>query len=400
MSRILLVWQLGGNLGHIMPLRTLGRGLRERGHDVTFAFEDMRGAAQLIAEGFPVVQAPVLRSDNPELPRHPISYPEMLFHCGFADAPALTAAVRAWRALYRMLAPDLIVFDHAPVALLAARSIGIPRVVVGTGFCSPPRVAPMPTIRPWEHISTERLERSEQRALDTANAVMRALGGEPLHFFHDLFDVEENILATLPELDHYGARDGVRYWGPIYEAEDGHEPRWPSDQGTKVFVYLRPSSPAFEPLAQSLRKEQNLSSLWFAPGLPAETCRALGSESLSFVVAPVRIASVVARAGLAILGAGHGTCAAMMLGGIPTLLVPTNAEQRLLARLMEFHGFAAELARYQCELTSPVARFSTNKALADATAKRYERYRQQPMDSILKQASSQASSAISSLANA
>jgi hypothetical protein len=57
LSSILLVWQLGGNLGHIMRLRTLSRGLRARGHDVTFAFEDMRGAAQLIAEGFPLVQA-------------------------------------------------------------------------------------------------------------------------------------------------------------------------------------------------------------------------------------------------------------------------------------------------------------------------------------------------------
>lgn len=61
MSRILLVWQLGGNLGHITRLRTLGRSLRARGHEVTFAFEDMRGAAQLIAEGFFVVQAPILR---------------------------------------------------------------------------------------------------------------------------------------------------------------------------------------------------------------------------------------------------------------------------------------------------------------------------------------------------
>lgn len=67
MSRILLVWQLGGNLGHIMPLRTLGRGLRARGHHMKFAFDDTRGAAQLIAEGFPFVQAPILHSDNPVL---------------------------------------------------------------------------------------------------------------------------------------------------------------------------------------------------------------------------------------------------------------------------------------------------------------------------------------------
>ena len=78
MSRILLVWQLGGNLGHIMPLRTLARALRARGH-ITFAFEDTRSAADLRAEGFSVIQAPVLRSSGANLPREPISYPEMLF---------------------------------------------------------------------------------------------------------------------------------------------------------------------------------------------------------------------------------------------------------------------------------------------------------------------------------
>jgi UDP:flavonoid glycosyltransferase YjiC (YdhE family) len=377
LSRILLVWQLGGNLGHIMPLRTLGRGLRARGHHVTFAFEDMRGAAHLIAEGFPVVQAPVLRSDSPELPRHPISYPEMLFHCGFADAPALTAAVRAWRALYRMLTPDLIVFDHAPVALLAARSIGIPRVVVGTGFCSPPRVAPMPTIRPWEDISQERLDKSEQRALDTANAVMSALNGAPLHYFHDLFHVEESILATLPELDHYGARDGVRYWGPIYEAEAGHEPRWPSGKGKKVFVYLRPSSPQFERLVEILRTKNELRSLWFAPGLSADRCRSLGSESLSFVVEPVRIASVVAMADIAVLGAGHGTCAAMMLGGVPMVLAPKNAEQRTLARTLESYAMGIELPyTNEREWTSSISRLDRGHVRLPLAAVRHNDFMQ------------------------
>jgi UDP:flavonoid glycosyltransferase YjiC (YdhE family) len=235
-----------------------------------------------------------------------------------------------------MLAPELIVFDHAPVALLAARSIGIPRVVFGTGFCSPPRVAPMPTIRPWEDVSMRRLEASEQRALDTANAVMRAVGGERLNFFCDLFDVEENILATLPGLDHYGARESVRYWGPLIE-DDGDMPRWPNGDGEKVFVYLRPSSPSFERIALALRVSPQ-KTLWFAPGLSAEAECRLRTESLSFVRRPQRMSSVVEKANLAVICGGHGTSAVLFTKGIPMLLVPQNVEQLLLSRRIEAWG--------------------------------------------------------------
>jgi len=226
--------------------------------------------------------------------------------------------------------------------------------VVGTGFCSPPRLAPMPTIRPWEDICIERLELSEQRALDTANAVMRALGGEPLRYFHDLFDVEENILATLPELDHYGPRAGVPYWGPIFEANDGDEPQWPAGDGGKVFVYLRPSSPHFEDLIGVLRNQKQFLSLWFAPGVSKESLRAKESESLAFVTKPLKISSVVDHADLAILNAGHGTCAAMMLAGVPMLLAPKNAEQRMLARVIELHGSGSEARATGADLLLPL----------------------------------------------
>ena len=252
MSRILLVWELGGNLGHITRLLALAKALRRRGHNVSFALGNTRLAAEVLTrEAFPFVQAPVVRSAAPDLPPEPASYPEILFHFGFADAALLTAAVRAWRELYRELAPELIVFDHAPTALLAARDTGIPRVVFGTGFASPPRVSPMPSIRPWQDIALKRLEASELRALETANVTLRAIDAEPLGVFHELFDVEENILATLPELDHYGPRANVRYWGPLYDANEGAEPQWPEGGGKKIFVYLSPTSSAFRPFAES-----------------------------------------------------------------------------------------------------------------------------------------------------
>jgi UDP:flavonoid glycosyltransferase YjiC (YdhE family) len=288
------------------------------------------------------VQAPLLRSTAPGLPREPASYPEMLFHFGFAEPDALAGAARAWRVLYRALTPDLIVLDHAPTALLAARGAGIPRVVFGTGFASPPRVTPMPSIRPWQDIPLQRLEASEQRALETANAALRALSAPPLRVFHELFDVEENILATLPELDHYGARPNMRYWGPMFNDIEGSEPQWPEGEGKKLFVYIKPNSPAFRHVLTALRTT-GFRTVWFAPGISHELRARLKSRSLEVVREPVDISAVSRSADAAILHGGHGTTAAMLLGGVPVVLLPEQAEQFLLGRNVAALGAGAAL---------------------------------------------------------
>jgi UDP:flavonoid glycosyltransferase YjiC (YdhE family) len=343
-SRILLAWELGGNLGHVTRLLVLARALRAAGHHVSFALGQSRFAAETLAQaGFSYAQAPVLRATTPDLPREPASYPEILLHYGFADPALLTAAARHWRERYRSLSPDVAVFDHAPSALLAARDTGIPRVVLGTGFASPPRVAPMPIIRPWQQIPPERLFASEQRALDSANAASRSIGAEPMNHLYELFDVEENILATLPELDHYGARPDTRYWGPIFQNAGGHLPRWPEAQGTrKIFVYIRPGSAAFSPLVTALRR-LNLSTLWFAPGLRDDALAQLRSPTLEFIRDPVDIAAVSALADAAVLHGGHGTTAAMLLAGVPVLLLPEHVEQLLLGRNVAALGAGAAL---------------------------------------------------------
>ena len=207
MSRILFAWELGANLGHITPLLVLAQVLRERGHEVVFALRDIRNCAALLeARGFPFLQAPIGSGRAKDIAADPASYPEMLLRYGFADPQGLLAAARAWRNLYATVAPDLIVFDHSPIALLAAHDIGLPRVLYGMGFVSPPRVSPMPSFRPWENIPAARLEASEARALEATNTALKALGAQPLGALHELFDVEEDILT--PSQSSTTTKDG------------------------------------------------------------------------------------------------------------------------------------------------------------------------------------------------
>src|SRR5712664_602835 len=161
-----------GHLGSALPL---AMKLRERGHQIIFALRDLAHAERFLGQrGFALLQAPVWMSERrgPELP---VSYAEMLANFGFLDRAGLTGMVKAWRELYRLVRPDLLVIDHGPTALLAARSTGIRRVLLGTGFHSPPRTSPMPSLRPWLNISQERLVESERQVMETINELSRDL---------------------------------------------------------------------------------------------------------------------------------------------------------------------------------------------------------------------------------
>lgn len=340
MSRILLAWELGGNLGHITRLLIVANALRERGHDVLFALRDVRAAGDMLTrESFPFVQAPSPRSIGP---REPATYPEILFHYGFADSALLIPAVRAWRQIYRSQTPDLIIFDHAPTALLAARGTGIPRVVFGTGFSSPPRVSPLPSIRPWQRFPVGRLQASEDVALQTVNAALQVIGVPSLDAFHELFDAEENILATLPELDHYDGRAHGNYCGPFFDKPRALEAQWPDGQGKKLFVYIRPSSPAFRALATTLRKT-DFRAIWFAPGLSVAEAAELESPALRMVRSPIDVRAASSSADAAILHGGHGTTAAMLFSGVPVVLLPEHLEQLLMGRKVAMLGAGVAL---------------------------------------------------------
>ena len=50
MARILLTWELGGGLGHLMNLRPLAEGLTRRGHRVVAALRDLSSARQFLPD--------------------------------------------------------------------------------------------------------------------------------------------------------------------------------------------------------------------------------------------------------------------------------------------------------------------------------------------------------------
>ena len=185
---VALCWELGGGYGHLTTLLPLARGFIERGWRVALLSRKLPSAGQVfakeIADGsVTLLPAPMRHGSAFQYDATP-TYAYILFNVGWADAATLGPLVEGWRNSLRLLNADLVVADHAPTALLAARSLALPAVVWGAGFFLPPDSEPLPDLMPWRRTASEQMRAVEATALDAANAVLAGHRTPPLEHFH------------------------------------------------------------------------------------------------------------------------------------------------------------------------------------------------------------------------
>ena len=191
MSRVLCAWEFGGDLGHIHRLMPIARELRAMGHEVSFALRDDLHLDAPISEGFEAFVAPRLRAPARPNP-WPLSFAEVLLNIGFDDRAALAGAVRAWRSLYELLHPDIVVAEYAPTALLAARALDLPRVTVGAGFSVPVLGDPLPALRGWEPAQDGALRTLDDRVVSSVIAAAKL----PRHTRRDMRAISSTPART------------------------------------------------------------------------------------------------------------------------------------------------------------------------------------------------------------
>ena len=327
MATVLLTWELGGGLGHLMRLLPLTRRLRQQGHGVVAVLRDLSRANKVFG-GLDVVclQAPIkTRVGTPRFDP-PRSFAHILWNSGFGDFDELLAMTAAWKSLYDYVRPDLIVFDHSPTALLAARGSAAKKVLIGTGFCCPPGVSPMPDLRPWLADDSHRLGDDENRVLDHANRVLASRGQSPLEQLAQLYrEVDESFLTTFKEFDPYhGHRSAAHYWG-AWPSPGGKEPIWPGGPGKKVFAYLKPF-PALPRLLSQLNASR-CPTLVSGDGLDLGLQTRFRSPTLCFENDPLNLVAVGRQCDLAVLNGTHGATVSMLLAGKPMLQLPIWLEQ-------------------------------------------------------------------------
>ena len=121
-------------------------------------------------------------------------------------------------------------------------------------------------------------------------------------------------------------RGQAEYWG-VWPAPGGEAPKWPGNQGKRVFAYLH----AFRRLPRLLEllSQAACSTLVYTDVVDPDLQRRFESATLRFENRRLDLAAVGRECDLAILHGGHSTTASMLLAGKPILQVPLQAEQNL-----------------------------------------------------------------------
>jgi hypothetical protein len=336
MANVLFAWELGAGLGHIMQFAGLANGLNREGHRVFAALRELRSAAGAFDPAVKLLPAP-FRSGLRPAPRVTRSFADILLDTTFENDAMLAGHVAAWRNLYEFVRPDLVVFDHSPTALLAARGLACRRLVLGMGFVVPPGTHPFPAFSGKDEVEAAGLRATEEPILSRANCVLGSLGQPPLEFLGQLYaQVDETFCLTFPELDPYVAYrpSDARVWGAV-TASGGAAPRWPPGEGKKVYCYLRGFA-ALNDLLAFLR-ERALPTLIFGD-IDGPTRERFASETLRFAAERVDPYMVTTECELAIMNSGHGSVASILLAGKPSLQLPLYPEQALNARAVRRMG--------------------------------------------------------------
>ncbi len=375
--KILFAWEIGGNLGHIAKYLPLLRLLRQRGHELLFASKEIELAQRLLApEGIAHVQAPLVTRFTGGI-REPASFADILAEIGFADADALAGLLSGWRNLFELFKSDVLVAEYAPAAQFAARLYGVPCLSLSTGFERPPDMQPFPLFRPWLKLSTEALLKKEAKLLDVANTVLTRQGIAPMSRLQDVLKTDRSFLTTLPELDHYGARKGANYIGPMFTLADGLTQDWAGLPGPRIFAYLRPY-PELPYMLDALR-DSNASVLAVVPGIGTERAAAYSNERVHVFEEPLKLAPLLRDMDLAITHGGHGLAGALLLHGVPMLTVPTNIEQYMMSNRLIQLGVGKQVIRNRVKMDfascmAQIAEAPSYRERARVISKKYADY--------------------------
>ena len=347
MPHVHFAWELGGGLGHTSRLAPLVREFERRGWRTSASLRDLTHAGTPL-DGLALerYQAPVFAHRVEGVPMPQANMAEVLMLSGYVANGGLPALVDGWRNLFTMLRPDVVVMDFAPTAFLAARARGLPNATIGNCWAIPPDVAPLPSIRDWEPIAPGRLATTERQVLDVVNAALSAVGAAPLDRLAHLLRGDHPLTGGWPELDLFAPtpRPGEHWIGPTLLPAKGVPPEFPAVGGPRVFAYLKSVHPDHVDLLQALDR-LGCATLCYMPEVAYGKPPPVRSERIAYAKGAVDLTDIWHDVDLCVCHGGDGTFCKALLGGVPLLLLPTQAEQFLQARQLERVGLGINAAQ-------------------------------------------------------
>ena len=341
---ILVVWEHGGNLGHIARLLPIVDALLKRGLRVVFAAAQPSAVAPLFAHypkvkivQIPQVVVPLMFSDAAVCPA------DIWLRCGFASPPHAKVCVTQWLTLFKYLDPAVVLVDASPMALYATYLAGIACLAIGHGYELPPSM-PSQNFTPWESDFSAQIDYSERvlksALIGLASALMpemptaskRVMRLREATSVGALLGLVPHALCAWPELDHFERdRDTSCFTGPIWHSLPQAQPMvWPDKPGAKVLCYINLVDKSLDFLWQALTKF-GANVVVVSPTGNDRACQAVRGWGIAVSQQPVLLESMLPGCDAVIGHGGMGFTSAALHAGKPVMLLPTQIEQELLA---------------------------------------------------------------------
>jgi hypothetical protein len=317
-------WELGSGLGHVVPLLTVARRLRDHGHHPVLVLRDVVEPMFLLRQDrFPVLQAPLWQPPAEFQKRTPptATFGDIMYSNGFGDGERIDAILTAWDGLIDLVRPDLVIAEFAPGLSLAARG-RVPMVAMGNGFGLPP--AELETFPRFQANVEPLIQQSELLAI--VNEVQERRGARPLSRLPAVFEADAEFVYALPQLDPYGPVRGHKADGPL---EPLPAPA-PAPAEPHVFVYSGVEHTSVKPLIDGLGLA-GLPATIYLRGASPQILRRLERPGMRFLEAAPPLADILPRCSMAVHYAGLGTTTACLAIGRPQLALPRQMERRMAA---------------------------------------------------------------------
>lgn len=384
MAHVTFCWELGAGTGHVARYRGLIADLLADRHRVSFVARDVDVARRVLAPlDVPLRPAPRAAVPAAALIRGPSTYAGLMWNCGFHAADALQARVLEWRAALGALRPDVVVVDHGPTALLAARTLGLRVFAAGSGFAVPPAADPLPPFRWWAPPDPATCAAEEARVMAHVAACLRYFGAPVLPTLAALVSPDTQCLMTFPELDHYPTRCGADYLGCADGPDYAVAPHWPDGAGPRVFAYLD-GTLALDAVVRGLTAAGARVCL-YGPHLDGAGRAALTGPAVTVMDSPVGLDRDAAPFELAVTNGNFNTVCRLLLRGTPQLVLSYDIEKYQVGRRVEALGAGlcvprarvADLPRVisallrQREYRRAAAHFAARYAASTAAAERH-----------------------------
>jgi UDP:flavonoid glycosyltransferase YjiC (YdhE family) len=354
-----------GDAGHVFPAISLGRALRERGHEVTIeTWEERRGAVEGAGLGFAAAEE--YRMFPPPDPDSP-------------EGEHAAEAARALLPLLEEMQPQAVVSDILTLApTLAAEKAGIPLATLIPHIY--PVVEPgLPFfavgLQPARTPVGRAVWRAGQRALDIGleqgrndlNRQRARLGLPPTERFHGGISPDLALVGTFPQLE-YPRRwpPGVEITGPM-TFEIPH-PEIELPPGDEPLVLVAPST-AHDSENHLVRTA--LAALADEPvRVVATTNRVVPQRPIDVPANAVLVewlsySQLMPAASLVISHGGHGTVARALGAGTPVLTCPIIGDMSETAMRVAWAGCGLSLPWRLCR-PAPL-RWTVRRMLGDDT---------------------------------